>query len=157
MEIQRRESGVYHEHSSTAISWDTCADLKEMWGVSWVGYIKIEEEADYNLQLSSDDSSWVYIDGTLRVSVTGCKTPNTPSFSETFHLTKGYHYFIGHYTQSTNQNSFELSIKKGTGAYKVMDNSMFYYGKIYIDDNSTFKSVHSVVLHGDIHNKEGDK
>ena len=63
--------------------------LKDYFGVNWTGQLKIEESGEYTFYLTSDDGSWLYIDGQLVIDNGGLHAPREKS--ATVHLTKGYH------------------------------------------------------------------
>ena len=57
--------------------------------VSFDGYLLVATEDDYTFYLTSDDGSYLYIDGSLVVDNGGLHSPRT--YSATVHLTAGYH------------------------------------------------------------------
>ncbi len=57
--------------------------------VRWVGYLYVPEDGDYTFYLTSDDGSWLWIDGNLVVDNGGLHAPREKS--ATVHLKKGYH------------------------------------------------------------------
>ena len=61
----------------------------DSFSVKWVGYLYVPGEGDYIFYLTSDDGSWLYIDGQLVINNGGLHGPKEES--ATVHLTKGYH------------------------------------------------------------------
>ncbi len=57
--------------------------------VNFSGYIRIDTEADYTFYLTSDDGSWLNIDGNQVINNGGLHSPAT--VQQTVHLTPGYH------------------------------------------------------------------
>ncbi|MDO9550556.1 MAG: PKD domain-containing protein [Methanoregula sp.] len=57
--------------------------------VNFSGYLKIDTEADYTFYLTSDDGSWLNIDGTQVINNGGFHAP--VMVQQTVHLTPGYH------------------------------------------------------------------
>jgi len=60
--------------------------------VKWTGYIYIENQGAYEFRLTSDDGSWLFIDGTLVISNPGYHAPS--SVSEKWNLTQSLHEIV---------------------------------------------------------------
>ncbi len=57
--------------------------------VKWVGYLYVSESGNYTFYLTSDDGSWLWIDGNLIIDNGGLHAPREKS--ATVYLTKGFH------------------------------------------------------------------
>ena len=66
-------------------------DLKDYFGVVWIGRLSVSESGVYTFYLTSDDGSWLYIDGRLVIDNGGLHAPRERSGS--VHLSEGYHRF----------------------------------------------------------------
>jgi len=85
------------EHHSTpsyatdVSNWPTgYIGKNESFSVRFDGLLKIDTEADYMFQLTSDDGSWLWIDGVQVIDNGGIHAP-TEKDSAAIHLTPGYH------------------------------------------------------------------
>jgi len=61
----------------------------DTFSVKWEGYIYVPTNGDYTFYLTSDDGSWLYIDGQLIIDNGGLHSPRERS--GTVYLSQGYH------------------------------------------------------------------
>ena len=64
-------------------------NLTDYFGVVWEGKLKVVENGSYTFTLTSDDGSWLWIDGNLIINNGGLH--GAQSKSNTIYLTKGFH------------------------------------------------------------------
>jgi len=62
----------------------------EDFSVRFTGYLKIDTAADYTFNLTSDDGSWLWVDGVQVIDNSGVHAPLDKG-SAAIHLTPGYH------------------------------------------------------------------
>ncbi|MDP3057516.1 MAG: PxKF domain-containing protein [bacterium] len=68
------------------------------WSGDWKGYIKIDEPGTYRFRLTSDDGSWLYIDGAMLINNGGDHSPR--GLEQDLELEKGYHSILVKYFES---------------------------------------------------------
>jgi hypothetical protein len=67
------------------------AGLSNYFGVEWVGELYVPESGNYTFYLTSDDGSWLYIDGNLIIDNGGLHPPKEKYSG--LHLKSGIHHF----------------------------------------------------------------
>jgi hypothetical protein len=74
----------------------------------WVGKIEIKKDGNYQFQVASTDSAWVYIDGQLAVEA---KTGDGTVTSDGIFLSQGYHAFRAEFFSNTNAEKIVIKYK----------------------------------------------
>lgn len=94
--------------------------LKNNFAVEWEGWLRAEKEAFYNFSLTSDDGSWLWIDGNLIVDNGG--THNALTVSDTARLAPGMHRIHARYFQAEGEHAFEAGMMVGArpGCLKIL-------------------------------------
>ena len=83
-------SGISNGYASDKVNWPNYVLGKdEQFSVRFTGSLRVDTEADYTFYLTSDDGSWLNIDGTQVLDNGGLHSPTLKQ--ATIHLTRGYH------------------------------------------------------------------
>ena len=85
--------------------------LRNNFAVEWSGWLRAEKEAVYTFVLTSDDGSWLWIDGNLVVDNGG--THNALAMSGNVRLAAGMHRVQVRYFQADGVHAFEASMMVG--------------------------------------------
>jgi hypothetical protein len=100
-------TGVDLEPSTTALSRRWGDAPPETFGTRWRGYLAVGRAGLYRFATTSDDGSWVWVDGRLVVENGGTHTLLTKS-GQTF-LERGPHFILIEYFQAGGPSGLELS------------------------------------------------
>lgn len=83
-------NGISSGYASDKANWPTYVLGKdEQFSVRFTGSLRVDTEADYTFYLTSDDGSWLTIDGTQVIDNGGLHSPAMKQ--ATIHLARGYH------------------------------------------------------------------
>jgi len=101
----RVEEKIWYADSTSGFSseipnWpEPIINKTDSFSVKWEGYLYVPSDGDYTFYLTSDDGSWLYIDGNLIIDNGGLHSPL--EMSATIHLDRGFHRmelkFFEHY------------------------------------------------------------
>lgn len=84
-----------------SVGWDWRPfEPGHQFSVKWTGYIIIPETGSYWFRLSSDDGSWLFIDGTLEIDNGGIHAPRTVDGAAI--LSEGLHEIVIDFYETAN-------------------------------------------------------
>jgi hypothetical protein len=102
--------------STAALVGAAGANPPASFSVSWSGWIVAPRDDAYTFATTSDDGSWVYVDGQLVVDNGGGHGPTTRT-GPTIRLTRGPHAVFIKYFQNGGSVTLEWLWQRGAGAF----------------------------------------
>lgn len=126
IEIIKLEDDINHDYSNTKSIWDDLTpNFLNEFGVSWEGYLKVDNEDDYVFNLTSVDGSWLFIDYEEIINHSG--NNEWSSVLGTKRLMPGYHLIRVNYMRNTGASGILLYFKGGDGGeYKSIKNHVYF-------------------------------
>lgn len=95
--------------SSDEVNWPTSIVGRDYdFSVMWDGYVNIETAGDYTFYLTSDDGSWLGIDGAEAIDNGGAHGPR--EMSKTVFLAPGYHHVVVKHFQISGAGSSNIAV-----------------------------------------------
>jgi PKD repeat protein len=97
-----RFADIASGYASDIVGWPTgYIGRADNFSVNFTGYVKIDTTDDYTFYLTSDDGSWLYLNGTQIINNGGLHSPTM--VQQTVRLTPGYHPIFVPMFENTGQ------------------------------------------------------
>lgn len=123
--------------STDAIAAATLGAAPQSFSATWTGWIVAPRDDVYTFATTSDDGSWVYVDGDLVVDNGGAHAPATRT-GPTVRLSRGPHAVFIRYFQSGGGVELEWLWQRGSGRFEPVPSwalrpRRIEYGRFVVD------------------------